>query len=876
MFLFAPAALLFLVAASAAAAAAAAVPVCPDSPDCAPLQALWAATRTPSGARLPWPPTAESGGGVCDWPGVTCWEEAREGTANATSVPPQTVRVLDLHTMGLRGVLPPELGALTRPESLFLSANELSGGIPPELGNLGASLRDLLLAQNLLEGPLPPALGRLGNLTTLDVSFNKLTGALDPRLPAGLASLRSLKADYNQLQGPLPDNLGDMSNLLYCVLSYNQFVGPVPASVQRMTSLFDLELANNYFTRIDGVEWGQMTSLTSLSLGFNRLSGPLPARALASMPALVGLFLENNNFSGPLDPDVEWQRSLLQLELDHNQLEGPVPDSLGRMGALQTLHLQNNRLTGPLPDGWGAGLQSVVSLFLAGNALVGPLPAALEKLLCNGNFSSALTAATGTNTNTSGQCSLGGNNFTQADCQQNPCAARYCGMCLDGAAAAGANKKKKSATSPCRDRLTQPFASTSIWNTAVGSNAVFVPAGLYPTPAPAPTPTGGDVCAGGRDHPHTRTGCPGWQKNWTPANCLSSGCCYDPHPSPDPDHLPWCFANASSPSRNGGPAVFYVDIDYFVAVSADDPQTPFVDQGWWGVDDECGRDHCCRKRGSVEVGTVPFPVAWTVNMTSNNAAALLLPDNETLVQFQPLVRCTPGSALFSAPSWRRDTYYNGTAWVPVPGPQNMSILGDGVWGAHGGSRLSSIGGTIRLGELLPGAPPIGHALKLMLWAEQYYWPGNATVGCYRWPALNCDGSWNASKDPANSNFYNGTEPKLRPGALLAVPAAAAAVLAPRMVHPVGRRILAALRDYGGYLDDNTAHDSAAFNVEGGVVEEVAAAYGGLNLRSTRPGEPLYADLLSIYRALHIVDNNGPAAKGGGGAPRMPPKPPICT
>ena len=50
---------------------------------------------------------------------------------------------------------------------------------------------------------------------------------------------------------------------------------------------------------------------------------------------------------------------------------------------------------------------------------------------------------------------------------------------------------------------------------------------------------------------------------------------------------------------------------------------------------------------------------------------------------------------------------------------NVSILSaeNSSWGAHGGSHLSSIGGTIRRGELLPGAPPIRHALKLMLWAR---------------------------------------------------------------------------------------------------------------------------------------------------------------
>ena len=58
-------------------------------------------------------------------------------------------------------------------------------------------------------------------------------------------------------------------------------------------------------------------------------------------------------------------------------------------------------------------------------------------------------------------------------------------------------------------------------------------------------------------------------------------------------------------------------------------------------------------------------------LNSNNAAALLMPDNDTLVQFQPLVRCQPGGPLLSL----------------SPYPQNFSILGDGTWGAHGGSLL---------------------------------------------------------------------------------------------------------------------------------------------------------------------------------------------
>ena len=64
------------------------------------------------------------------------------------------------------------------------------------------------------------------------------------------------------------------------------------------------------------------------------------------------------------------------------------------------------------------------------------------------------------------------------------------------------------------------------------------------------------------------------------------------------------------------------------------------------------------------------------------------------------------------------------------------------------------------------------------------------------------------------------------------------------------------------------------NIEGGVAEEVAAAYGGLKL-NVGPAEPFYKDMVKIFRGLHVVDNNSPGRVGGGGVPRRPSAPPIC-
>src|SRR2546427_3512154 len=67
--------------------------------------------------------------------------------------------------------------------------------------------------------------------------------------------------------------------------------------------------------------------------------------------------------------------------------------------------------------------------------------------------------------------------------------------------------------------------------------------------------------------------------------------------------------------------------------------------------------------------------------------------------------------------------------------ENEDLLKTGNSGAHGGSMLSSLGGVIRLGELVPGGT-IRHALKVNLLGADDYYSGS---GGYRWPATTADG-----------------------------------------------------------------------------------------------------------------------------------------
>ncbi|XWS13168.1 hypothetical protein CRYUN_Cryun36dG0014500 [Craigia yunnanensis] len=84
-----------------------------------------------------------------------------------------------------------------------LSCNQLTGIIPPGLGNLSEVL-DLNFSHNNLTGPIPSTFSKLKQVESLDLSYNNLNG----RIPSQLTELNTLEVftvAHNNLSGPLPD-----------------------------------------------------------------------------------------------------------------------------------------------------------------------------------------------------------------------------------------------------------------------------------------------------------------------------------------------------------------------------------------------------------------------------------------------------------------------------------------------------------------------------------------------------------------------------------------------------------------------------------------------------------------------------------------------
>src|SRR3989442_14566481 len=177
--------------------------------------------------------------------------------------------------------------------------------------------------------------------------------------------------------------------------------------------------------------------------------------------------------------------------------------------------------------------------------------------------------------------------------------------------------------------------------------------------------------------------------------------------------------------------------------------------------------------------------------------------------------------------------------------ENEELLKTGKSGAHGGSMLSSLGGVIRLGELVPGGT-IRHALKVNLFGRDNYYTGS---GSFRWPATTADG--------CAPGCYGGSVPALRMGSLLALPPSFD-VNAMGLETGGPAKILAhAFQDYGAYTVDDAAWSVYAIATEyspsGKVDDEFRAAWN-FTISPANRDVPWARDMDLIFGALAVVDD----------------------
>ncbi len=350
-----------------------------------------------------------------------------------------------------------------------------------------------------------------------------------------------------------------------------------------------------------------------------------------------------------------------------------------------------------------------------------------------------------------------------------------------------------------------------------------------------------------------------------PARAASSSTAPESAPAAAPvtrDPLQWPFARTSIWNTPIGrkaryvPAMirstgFGVDVDWFVVTKATDPAVPVYLPATSG-DSSCRgtrAQHQAPGQQPEARRTQHLPRSYVLPdaiSTGNDAgsphatSAFLQPDRTTLVSYDATARCEPGGPLYGR--WSGET----------------SLYGDGITGGHGGSAMSSIGGSIRTGELT-GTAPIRHALKLDVWSRYLFYDG--ATGGKRWPAL--------LADRGAAQQYAGTVKALRMGALLALPPSAT-VESLGVRSAAGKKVLAALRDYGGYVVGDSGLDAVDLCVEHRASVDFRRSTG----RALEADGGLRADMARMVGALAVVDDNTARSIGGHGVRRARWAPPF--
>lgn len=225
------------------------------------------------------------------------------------------------------------------------------------------------------------------------------------------------------------------------------------------------------------------------------------------------------------------------------------------------------------------------------------------------------------------------------------------------------------------------------------------------------------------------------------------------------------------------------------------------------------------------------------NGSWNGIGVLLREGGNTVAEGQTLYLTAGGN-----PSWEHKYGYDN------------DLKGNGIRGAHGGSAMSGLGGTIREHEWR-STEPYRHALAINLFGVRFMSTAN---NGYRWPATKADRGYDVYDTTVPTNYYGRTGKGydfMGMGTLLALkPDYNVAAIS----DPQARRIAQALKDYGGYVVDNTAWDVHALSVEHTVNSEFRNA-----------GTAFHSQLMGVFSNLHAITNNTATSVGGGGTPRVP-------
>ncbi|XP_062169076.1 probable leucine-rich repeat receptor-like serine/threonine-protein kinase At3g14840 isoform X3 [Alnus glutinosa] len=262
-----------------------------------------------------------------------------------------------LKGQNLAGTLPPDLAGFPSLQQIDLTRNFLKGSIPPGWGS-STQLVHMVLLQfpywkpvngfypqragkhqnsqklfiicstvefNQLSGKLPPELGNMSSIERFFLSSNYFTGGL-PDSFAGLITLKDFRIGDNQFSGKIPNYIQNWKNLTKLLIQASGLNGPIPPGIAFLENLTDLRISDLIGSEEPFPKLNNLTQLTTLILRSCNITGQLP------------------DYFGNM-------ATLTTLDLSFNKLSGEMPKMFVDLRWTSFIYLTGNLLTGKLPIG---------------------------------------------------------------------------------------------------------------------------------------------------------------------------------------------------------------------------------------------------------------------------------------------------------------------------------------------------------------------------------------------------------------------------------------------------------------------------------------------------------------------------------------------
>lgn len=312
---------------------------------------------------LPW--KASNSPWHCQWPGVSCY-----------SKDDSEVKSLNLSGYGLSGNFANSISHVCwhqHLQSLDLSINNFTGGIPQLLGNC-SRLRTILLNGNGFHGSIPAQIFAKP-LVEVDLGENYLMG----RIPSEVRQCRNLESlglHNNFLTGEIPREVLNLPKLKFLYLNTNNLTGALP-NFPPSCSISELWIHENVVSGSLPHSLGNCRNLTVFFASYNNFGGIIPSKIFKGLLQLEVLYLDSNKFVGQI-PETLWGLGVLkEIALSGNALNGSISERLAQCHKLSVLSLSRNNLVGRIPSSIG-GLKDLYHVSVSDNMLQGSLPPEIE------------------------------------------------------------------------------------------------------------------------------------------------------------------------------------------------------------------------------------------------------------------------------------------------------------------------------------------------------------------------------------------------------------------------------------------------------------------------------------------------------------------